>query len=465
MADDTPPTARPRLRGGLLWLGATLLLILAVGSLVVAITRPDTSAQWVPTTLPPPSTNGYSQVASISCTSASFCMAVGAYGNVRDYQTGLSERWNGSSWVRIANPASLLEGGPFTLTSVSCANPSFCMAGGEVNGTQQLIEEWNGSRWAPSLASPPTSQYPYSVIYSLSCASPSMCMAVGADFAAAIDYLDGVPIAEQWDGRSWTAAAAFSEQSEYAGVAVSCPTPVYCLAIDDPRYAGGGGFVAPGHSGPSPVSMTWDGRAWTTVDLPNPSGERTYMTLASVSCASSTACVAVGSIAGGTPDQFPPGNNVPFTVRWDGRGWAESVTLTSQNNTRFQAVSCVTPAICVAAGDDNDNPAQSADGFSDVLDVAGSGRVVASTASAGIALDAVGCTSSGFCAMAGEHWTGLGTSDVAGYTGQVTSSTRVAAIAICSVVTVLALGVAAWMLRRRRRRGGLRVSGGAEISA
>jgi hypothetical protein len=67
----------------------------------------------------------------VSCPSASFCVAVDAYGN------GVT--FNGSSWTAPAN-IDATNG----LTSVSCPSASFCVA---VDGAGNALT-FNGSAWA-----------------------------------------------------------------------------------------------------------------------------------------------------------------------------------------------------------------------------------------------------------------------------------------------------------------------------
>jgi len=82
---------------------------------------------------------------SVSCTGRSFCMAVGVNGTF--YQT-LAEHSDGSSWKLVSSPNAgapgLLNG---FLTGVSCTSKSFCMAVGDyygppVGGALTLTEKW-----------------------------------------------------------------------------------------------------------------------------------------------------------------------------------------------------------------------------------------------------------------------------------------------------------------------------------
>jgi hypothetical protein len=63
----------------------------------------------------------------ISCASARACAAVGQYVASNGDIGPLAARWNGSSWTQ-----TVLRRGPVGLTSVSCPSASWCMAVGPV---------------------------------------------------------------------------------------------------------------------------------------------------------------------------------------------------------------------------------------------------------------------------------------------------------------------------------------------
>ena len=65
----------------------------------------------------------------VSCTSASFCMAVGDYVNSGGHLQTLTEAWNGKSWS-LVSPANTNSNQSQRVTGVSCTSASFCMAVG-----------------------------------------------------------------------------------------------------------------------------------------------------------------------------------------------------------------------------------------------------------------------------------------------------------------------------------------------
>jgi hypothetical protein len=120
-----------------------------------------------------------------TCVNGSDCWAVGAVvatgtGN----PTGtLVEHWNGTSWsvVPSRTPSGPGVAGAI-LSSVSCASASSCMAVGyatDVNGNNltDVVEQWNGSSWnmLPTAATGEA----FDQLISVQCLSAANCWAVG----------------------------------------------------------------------------------------------------------------------------------------------------------------------------------------------------------------------------------------------------------------------------------------------
>jgi hypothetical protein len=126
--------------------------------------------------------SGFNGLSSVSCTSATSCVAVGAYNNATTTirEEPLVESWDGTTWSFVASPmpnpsnASLA-----ALSSVSCVSPSDCVAVGRGGGTSGLIETWDGTTWSID----PTPTVRGGQLWGLSCTSSSACIAVGDFFA------------------------------------------------------------------------------------------------------------------------------------------------------------------------------------------------------------------------------------------------------------------------------------------
>jgi eukaryotic-like serine/threonine-protein kinase len=198
---------------------------------------------------------------SVSCTSPTACTAVGesdtglAYSPTNiGYQT-LAETWNGAEWTIQHTPSS----GPGTdtfLEGVSCTSPTECVAAGNngsptATGGVVLAERWNGTNWAITPA-PDPARGPWAFA-GVSCTSPSSCTAVGGPFDV---------LAEQWNGTSWAVTSAprpvFDSYPSLSSV--SCTSPTACIAVGQSNN--GAGSIA------VPLAESWDGTTWTILHTP-----------------------------------------------------------------------------------------------------------------------------------------------------------------------------------------------------
>jgi len=120
----------------------------------------------------------FSTINSVSCTSASNCMAVGFWTDSSNVQHTLAYLWNGIFWALQSTQDPF--GAVFdTLNSVSCASASSCLAVGG-NGTSPLYESWNDSRWSAGfgIANNTTD----ASFAGATCVSTTSCYAVGENF-------------------------------------------------------------------------------------------------------------------------------------------------------------------------------------------------------------------------------------------------------------------------------------------
>ncbi|MHB8263480.1 MAG: IPT/TIG domain-containing protein [Acidimicrobiales bacterium] len=252
---------------------------------------------------------------SVSCPSASFCVAVDNLGNAFE--------WNGTSWSPSSSCTASCS--PWTnpvdqngldLRSVSCTSSTFCMAVDDAGSTFDNIYEWNGSAWTTV-----SDLTPSSTVYldSVSCTSSTFCMVVGNDGNAF-----------EWNGSTWSSQAI--EFSSIGLSSVSCPSSSFCMAVD---YVGNA-FEWNGTSWSPSSSCTASCSPWT--NPVNPSSN-----LTSVSCASTTFCAAVGNI-GATKTTF--GKN-SYAIEWSGGSWSSPVEI-GQSDGGVSAVSCPSSSLCQA---------------------------------------------------------------------------------------------------------------------
>jgi hypothetical protein len=258
-------------------------------------------------------------LAGVSCAGAGFCAAVGFYSQcpgdcggvdhvMNENPQDLVETWNGTAWTVDASPQPA---GADMLSAVSCSSVSFCMAVGTNDFvTNTLAMTWNGSAWS-LLPSPNPSAY--NTFNAVSCSGPDFCMAFGTMVGSEDQYL---PLAASWDGSSWTVV---NSPLPYLTSAVSCTSPDFCMGV------GVNGFGAR-----QTAAATWDGTAWTTISSPNPDSDSDYFD--SVSCVSSTSCLAVGAQVG---------NSSSLVEVWNGATWTEGPEFNEPTGASGSLVSCV----------------------------------------------------------------------------------------------------------------------------
>jgi hypothetical protein len=161
----------------------------------------------------------------VSCTLPSACTAIGEQHSAAGIVHTLAERWNGTAW-RI-QPTSNPPGVQFaSLASVSCTSASACLAtGGSDQGT--LAERWNGTAWRIQ----PTPNPPGSgdiFLASVACPTSSACTAFGLNLTGSGPFT----LAERWNGHTWhiqPTPGLVTFDIGFPGVA--CPTPSACFAV------------------------------------------------------------------------------------------------------------------------------------------------------------------------------------------------------------------------------------------
>lgn len=279
---------------------------------------------WTPLSGVAPSVGNSNQLNSISCVSLRFCAAVGAsyVGRVPDgLVSTLIMTWNGSKWS--AQTTTFPPGG---LTSVSCTTATSCVAVGRDIAGAAFIE-WDGVSWTHRPESPAGA----SGLSDVSCASAMTCVAIGAvgwqpisvlltptgytvsdlevpantlvfpksiscsavNDCVAVGYRNasngGIPAApweslvEHWDGAVWTIVPSPSPPNSAVTLhGVHCLAPTDCIAAgDNPALLAGSTFIE-----------RWDGTSWViepSADVPAPTNDW----LNAVTCMT-TRCVAVG---------------------------------------------------------------------------------------------------------------------------------------------------------------------------
>lgn len=346
-----------------------------VAMLVMAIALPadaSVTSKWTQVRTPSPNSRGYLDgLSDISCVGSTWCWAVGGEQPGEGAAGGsgpggpLAELWSGGRWTAKALPN--LPGA--YLAGDSCVTRTFCVA---IEGDDSLIEGndsliWNGANWSIV----PTAGLSGS-LNAVSCTSASWCMAVGSG---------GGTLAELWNGSDWTVLPTPnpSDAMDSSSLsAISCVGPSFCEAI---------GTTTTGAlpTVDTTLAEDWNGTEWALQSSPDTADG--YDTLASVSCASSTACVAVGSHSSSSS-----GVGYPLALRFAGTTWS-LMHPPHLKNVRTQGVACISSTTCLAVAAATKCPLVlsvirtswkqiPSNGLSDILDLAGiacsaSGRCLA----------------------------------------------------------------------------------------
>jgi hypothetical protein len=163
---------------------------------------------------------------SISCTGVGKCAAVGGR-FVADEKNGV---WGRAHGVRVAGTAVNVG----DLTSVSCTSPGNCIAGGSYHVPHHdravVVSEKNGV-WgkASNVAGLKLANFS-AWVSSVSCASPGNCAAGGARHPSPNNRLYAFVVAEK--GGVWGKAVAVSIHGDagYVVQSVSCASPGSCVA-------------------------------------------------------------------------------------------------------------------------------------------------------------------------------------------------------------------------------------------
>jgi hypothetical protein len=179
--------------------------------------------------------------------------------------------WNGSTWSLVPSPISSATA-ETSLADIQCFNSGYCFAVGKplskfgYTNVQMLVEEWNGSTWFV-IPSPSVSGTLTNGLVALSCNGQASCIAVGHAFVT--NSNTELTVAERWNGVSWTIVTSASPtKGDNTLDSVSCATPSACFAVGDNKTDP---FSSSGY-----VSMIeqWNGLSWQLVPSPNTGADK-----------------------------------------------------------------------------------------------------------------------------------------------------------------------------------------------
>ncbi|HVA69989.1 MAG TPA: hypothetical protein VNF08_01525 [Acidimicrobiales bacterium] len=237
---------------------------------------------------PPQAVQAGGSFDSVSCLSATFCVAI---------SSGHAVTYDGRSWSKA------VKAGPDATYKVSCPNISFCAAVGAsgLPGKPSTIATFNGHAWSSQQTS--TTGSLYDRLMDVSCATSTFCVAVN---------LDGQILT--YKGARWIPSRTAGPKGL---ISVSCVTRAFCMAVTDS-----------GHS------IMYHGRGWSSpAAIPGFASGFAY----SVSCASTTACTTIG-LSG-------------RAIHWTAGQWSKPETVFPGGPVAGVAVACSPADVCVAVDD------------------------------------------------------------------------------------------------------------------
>ena len=289
--------------------GTTTYLYNASG-LEAGTTGPSGAPLWNPAT----DVNSTRAIDAVTCTSTTFCVAVGASGYVTLY--------NGTSWSTPIDADSTR-----TLDAVSCTSSIFCVA----VDTSGYATTYNGTSW-----STPTRVDSTRTIDAVTCTSTTFCVAVGAS-----------GYATTYNGTSWSTPTRVDSTRTLD--AVTCTSSIFCVAVDTSGYATkftGTWATATDidstrtidtvtcvsttlceAAGASGYAITYNGTSWSSAIHADSS-----RTIKSVRCPSATLCVAIDGSG--------------YALTYNGSSWSTPVDI--DGSTTLESLSCVSTTFCDA---------------------------------------------------------------------------------------------------------------------
>ena len=144
------------------------------------------------------------------------------------------------------------------------------------------------------------------------------------------------PLVESWDGSSWSIQTVPRPNGDGSLTGVSCATASACTAV--------GSVVDLVDSTVPTLAVAWNGTNWSLQSIPGPASGGS---LSGVSCTSSSDCTAVGfATTSGS------GSVAPLVDEWDGTTWTAQALPDPLGVTfpLLNAVSCAAAAVCTAVG-------------------------------------------------------------------------------------------------------------------
>ena len=294
---------------------------------------------WTATEAPLPAGATSPGLDSISCASATSCVAVGEYTDSSNDQEPLIDTLSNGTWTAAEAPMPAGGSSP-SLSAVSCASAGSCVAVGtytdRTGQPQGMIGTLANGTWtaatAPLPANADNASPPSMTLASVACPAPGSCTGTGS-YTTSEGTWQGV--LEDLSGGTWTATsaplpsdAASPANAQFSWVA--CRSAQSCLAA--------GGYAETGGS-QSGVIDTLSGGTWTTASAPTPAD--------GVSQVNSAACATTGCVVVG---YYGTGSNALIGANFSGTWAGISAPVPDNAGTGANAVTGLTNVTCTASG-------------------------------------------------------------------------------------------------------------------
>lgn len=250
----------------------------------------DVAGFWTLWKIPIPSGAERAELNDVWCSvESNWCMGVG-YKMISGDDKPYAARFNTVEWPDAAAVTKTNA----TLKGISCVSTSYCVAVGST-GASPLAEVWNGTSWSAPAAQPPVpGSWESAVLNGVHCLSTTWCMASGSLKRNEAGKSLWRPFADIWNGSSWTTTTGvpWGENIEGLAFGISCLSTTECWIVGE------------GRSGATlrPWAVRWTGSTWEIQSIALVSGAGGAQ-LRDISCYGSSKCKAAGwSLFGSTAE-------------------------------------------------------------------------------------------------------------------------------------------------------------------
>jgi hypothetical protein len=195
-----------------------------------------------------------------------------------------------------------------------------------------LAESWNGTHWA-IVPTPDPAASRVAQLANVDCPSTTVCLATGGHLGSpGPSGLRVGGILESWNGTKWVLLSPPNPARWDLLGHLSCASTTHCTVVAVLTGSVSGGM------------LSWNDGDWTPEAVASPKGT-SFVQLNALSCPAST-CMAVGTWG----EQYTVNEHGGSLAEWwNGTIW--SILPTPGGSSRsLSAVSCVSPADCVAVG-------------------------------------------------------------------------------------------------------------------